>query len=290
MNRVSLTAQLCIFGAVFLLGFITVAACNSVFAGLISDQRTVFLLISVLQGLFAFCLPSIVAGYFDGRNCLKTLSLDKNPGWKAIIGIFLSFALGFIFLNQIIYWNDTISLPVSMKDIEFSLRKMEDTARDTASIILGDTSVIGLLTSILVVGIITGFSEELFFRAGLQRLLYGAMSKHAAIWLTAIIFSLMHFQFFGFIPRVLLGAFFGYLYFWTGSVWTSIIGHSLNNSIVVISEWLISRNVVSYNFDSLGITEHRFPWPALISCILFSLFLTTRRFWFSSKQTHSNKK
>lgn len=289
MYKVSLTAQLCIFGAVFLLGFIAVAACNTLLIGIISDERTRMLIISTLQGLIVFCLPSFVATAFSGKNCFKILSLDINPGFKAIVGVIIAYALGFILLNQIVYWNDSITLPSSMKDLELLFRKMEDAARDTAGSILSDTSIGGLITSLLVVGVITGFSEELFFRGALQKLLYGAINKHVAIWLTAFIFSFMHFQFFGFIPRVLVGAFFGYLFLWTGSIWTSIFAHTLNNSVVVISEWLIARHIVNSDIDSIGITKYGFPLPALISFILFTIFLLSRRYWFNSAYKKINK-
>ncbi|MDE6177435.1 MAG: CPBP family intramembrane metalloprotease, partial [Paramuribaculum sp.] len=95
-----------------------------------------------------------------------------------------------------------------------------------------------LIISVIIIGVLAGVSEELFFRGTLQRLLITRpMPPHIAIWLTAVIFSLVHFQFFGFVPRVLLGAFFGYLAWWSGSVWLPAIIHAVNNSVVVITEF-----------------------------------------------------
>ena len=81
------------------------------------------------------------------------------------------------------------------------------------------------------------------------------MKAHIAIWTTAIIFSAMHFQFYGFIPRVLLGAFFGYLAFWSGSLWLPIFAHALNNSLVVLSTWLVKRNAINIDINKIG-TEY----------------------------------
>lgn len=281
MNKISLGAQLCIFGAVFIIGLIIVGAANGIAANIIPDDRTRFLTISVLQALLAFCIPSIIVAYFNGRNVAKTLSLNVIPNWKSILGVVTSFAIGFIFFNQIIYWNDSMSLPASWSDLEKSLRTMENSARDTSNIIMADSSVVGLLTNILVVGIITGFAEELFFRAGLQRVLGEAMPKQTAIWVAALIFSTLHFQFFGFVPRLLLGAFFGYLYVWSGSIWVAIFAHALNNSIVVVFEWFIAKGVLSSDFDSIGVTEHGFPVLPLISFCLFIIFMFTRKMWFN---------
>ena len=81
------------------------------------------------------------------------------------------------------------------------------------------------------------------------------MKAHIAIWITAIIFSAVHFQFYGFIPRVLLGAFFGYLALWSGSLWLPIFAHALNNSLVVISTWLTKRNTIDIDINKIG-TEY----------------------------------
>lgn len=289
MNKVSLTAQLCIFGAVFIIGLIIVGAANGIAANIITDERTRFLIIASLQNLLAFCVPSIIVAYFNGKNAAKVLSLNVIPNWKALLGVIISFAIGFIFFNQIIYWNDNISLPASMAELEKSLRAMENAARDTSNIIMADSSVVGLITNILVVGIITGFAEELFFRAGLQRMLSEAMPKLIAIWVSAFIFSTLHFQFFGFVPRLLIGAFFGYLYVWTGSIWVSIFAHALNNSIVVLFEWLILRGVLSSDFDSIGVAEHGFPILPVISLCLFIIFMFTRKMWFNKSRLRKIK-
>lgn len=281
MIKISLTAQLCIFGAVFILGFIIVGIANGIVTNVIPDLRTRYLIVSVLQNILVFCIPSILVAYFNGNRIAKTLSLSACPNWKAFAGVILCFLIGFIFLNQIIYWNDTVSLPASLSDLETSLRKMEDAARDTAQVLLKDNSVGALIVNILVIGVITGFSEELFFRAGLQRMLGETMPKAVAIWVAAFIFSTLHFQFFGFIPRLLIGAFFGYLYFWTGSIWVAIFAHTLNNSVVVVFEWLISRGIISADFDSLGVVKHGFPVLPFVSLCLFILFMFTRKVWFN---------
>jgi hypothetical protein len=78
------------------------------------------------------------------------------------------------------------------------------------------------------------------------------MKYHSAIWITAFIFSTMHFQFYGFIPRLLLGAFFGYLAFWSRSLWLPIFAHTLNNSMVVISTWLIKQNTNAIDVNKIG--------------------------------------
>ena len=152
------------------------------------------------------------------------------------------------------------------------MKAMEEASRQQINILLGEPSIGSLIISILIVGVLTGIGEELFFRGGLQNILRTCpMSPHLAIWITAVIFSAMHFQFYGFIPRVLLGAFFGYLAFWSKSIWLPIFAHTLNNSLVVISSWLISRNTSNIDFNKIG-TDFS---PEAYTLIVISIIATT---------------
>jgi membrane protease YdiL (CAAX protease family) len=90
----------------------------------------------------------------------------------------------------------------------------------------------------------------LFFRGVLLSWLKDSFrNKHLAVWLSAIVFSAIHIQFFGFFPRMLLGAYLGYLFLWTGSLWTSVLAHFLNNAIVVITAFLFNIGYIATNYD-----------------------------------------
>ncbi len=106
-------------------------------------------------------------------------------------------------LNQLIFWNDSIVFPESLRELEEKLRGWENSSRHFTDAILSTTTIPGLVSGIAIVGCLTGFAEELFFRAGIQRQLCKAIPGHAAVWISAFIFSAMHFQFFGFFPRLL---------------------------------------------------------------------------------------
>ena len=134
-------------------------------------------------------------------------------------------------------------MPDALSGLEKSLKALEDSNKEQINILLGEPTIGSLIMSVLIIGLLTGLGEELFFRGTLQNIFRTRpMNPHSAIWITAIIFSALHFQFYGFIPRVLLGAFFGYLILWSGSIWLPIFAHALNNSLVVITSWISSRN------------------------------------------------
>ena len=97
---------------------------------------------------------------------------------------------------------------------------------------------IELIFNILVIALVPALGEEMIFRGWIQRQLMRIINRpHVAIWASAAIFSAIHFQFLGFLPRLLLGVLLGYLYFWTGSLWVSIFAHFLNNGLQVIAQY-----------------------------------------------------
>ncbi len=271
--RLPLISRLAIFFAVFLITFIAVGALNGVLHNVDMNPRTRILVISALQSILVFVVPSIVAACLEFSKPLTILTLDKTPQIKNIIAVVICFIIGVGFLNQIIYWNETIDFSSSMSELEITLRKWENDSRELSDTILSDTTIGGLASGILIVGCLTGFAEELFFRAGLQRMLSQGMSGHAAIWIAAFIFSFMHFQFYGFIPRLLLGAFFGYLFVWSGSIWTSVFAHALNNCIVVFFTWLSAKGIIYENVEMLGVTKSGIPWLAILSGVFLFCFI-----------------
>ena len=176
-------------------------------------------------------------------------------------------------MNFIVAWNENLSLPASMSALEQSMRSMEDAAAAMTDILLGDTTVWGLISGVLIVGILTGIAEEAFFRGGLQKALSSAgINHHAAIWTAAFIFSTIHFQFFGFVPRLLLGAAFGYIYHTSQSLWVAASAHALNNSLVVVSAWLVNRGLMNADIEQVGIEGSGatiWMWASLAATLIF---------------------
>lgn len=272
--------RISIFIGVFFVALIFVSILSGILNTLNIDPRTRILLMSSIQCIIVFMLAPVVEARLESRNILSRLSLDKSPRWINLGAIIICYVVGIVFLNQLIYWNDTITFPENLKGLEATMREWENNSREFADTILSTTSVEGLISGILIVGCLTGLAEELFFRAGVQRILNEVMPTHASVWIAALIFSAMHFQFFGFFPRLLLGAFFGYLYIWSGSIWTSAFAHALNNSMVVITAWLTANGKITTDFEQFGVTETGIPWGAIISGILLFCFLSTCHKWF----------
>ena len=232
---------------------ITVVTMSSIIRG--GHTTALVRIATVVQDVALFILPAIITAVIVSPLPARLLCIDRKPSASITILAFVALMCSIPAMNMIVEWNENITLPQSLGALEGWMRKSEETARAQVEILLGGASVADLIINILVVGVLAGFSEEIFFRGALQRLLSsGSINYHAAIWLTAFLFSAFHIQVFGFFPRLLLGAFFGYLLYWSGSILLPALMHAINNSIVVYSMWQsnISPEVNDTDINSWG--------------------------------------
>lgn len=241
------------------------------------DGRTAALSASALQCILAFCLPAWCAGRFATDNGLMFLGLKTAAEPRAYAGVAIVWVLAMPAMNQIIDWNSSMHLPQWASGLEHTLREWEESNGAMAGRLLNMNGFWQMAVTVAVVGVLTGLGEEMFFRGGLQGILTrSGISAVTGVWIAAIVFSAMHFQFFGFVPRLLMGAFFGFVYLWTGSLWPAVFAHALNNSAVVVAAWLKPEGSVSA-IETLGVAETGFPWAAAASAAMTAWFLIAYR-------------
>ncbi len=188
-----------------------------------------------INHFFMFLLPGLaVAWVFYKINALEHLQLAKFPKWP-MVGLGILFLLISMPAVQYSYLlNQKIPLP------EWA-RMMEDSTAETVKSLLAMNTPWEFLANIVVIALLPAIGEELVFRGVLQgQLMRLNKNPHAAIWLTGILFSAVHFQFEGFLPRMLLGVALGYLYFWTKNLWVPIIAHFFNNGAQVAAMYFFA--------------------------------------------------
>lgn len=251
------------------------------------SSREGLLIIAVYQAVFAFIVPSVISARIITRKAGRFLHLDVKPAGIALLGVIFMYLIALPALNQIIYWNANIYFPDSIETWGATLREMEERAQEVTGVMLDTSSWTGLIVNLLVVAILTAFGEELFFRGTLQSAAASDGANHTAIWVVALIFSAFHFQIFGFIPRLLLGAWFGYLLYWTRSIYVPILAHALNNGIVVFCTWL-NANGSEINFEMIGVSENGFPLAAFVSSLAIVVFLVYFRGYFFYRKKKKN--
>jgi membrane protease YdiL (CAAX protease family) len=166
-----------------------------------------------------------------------------------------------------------MQLPNFLNGIETWMKQSEDKATVLTEALTKGTTVDVLILNLIVIALMAAFSEELFFRGILQKVLNECVSnKHIGVWIGAALFSAFHMQFYGFLPRMLMGAYLGYLFLWSGSLWPGILAHFINNGMAVLLMWMSNRGDIKVDADKVGIQENEWVF-VLISFVMVSLSL-----------------
>ena len=230
----------------------------------------------VAQNVLVFIAPAILFAYLAYQAPWRFLRLDKAPALKEILLVIAVMVASLPAMNYLVEMNKLMHLPQWMSGMEEWMRESEDAALEVTNSLLSTTSFVEMLWIVLIVGVLTGIAEEMFFRgAMLGTFLQKTVNKHVSIIFVAFIFSAFHLQFFGFFPRLLLGIWFGYLVVWTRSLWVPIIAHALNNSLVVVATYLANTQAIETNgIDSLGLPQKgQFPIMATASVIATAVII-----------------
>lgn len=203
--------------------------------------------LQLLQSVATFLLPALAGAYLWSSTPMQWLHLDSKPSWQEALAAVVIMLLAIPGINLLSAWNQQMVLPEWMSGIEQWMRMQEDAAAQLTEQFLRVDTVGGLLVNIGLMALLPAVGEELTFRGVVQGMF--TRNKHVAIWATAAIFSFVHLQFYGFLPRMLLGAMFGYMLWWTGSLWVPMLMHFVNNcAAVVVAFW-------AYNYLEEGSAE-----------------------------------
>jgi len=237
----------------------------------ISEENISFLkFMQVIQSIGLFIIPSILLALLFGDSISGYLKLDKKPYQTSIILAILIVFISSPFINFVGEINSKMTFPPAFSSIEHWMRESEDTAENLTKLFLKTDTIWGLLFNILMIGIIPAIGEELLFRGVIQRIFSEwTKSAHWGIWISAILFSALHFQFYGFVPRVILGAIFGYLLIWSGNLWLPVLAHFINNTVAVIAYYLYGEGVLSVDPDKIG-TNSDYHIVTIVSALLMA--------------------
>ncbi len=242
-----------------------------------SHSTTSLKWLQFMQTIATFLLPSIIGAWIwsEDHKPFTWLRLTQTTHWShylLAVGIMLCAVPGINFLADL---NSRIVLPESLGFIEQILKQQEEAAAALTERFLQADSIGGLLINIGLIAFLPALVEEVSFRGTLQQILAQGKLKgqiHIAIWATAFIFSAIHMQFYGFVPRMLMGAMFGYIFVWTGTLWVPILMHFTNNGLAVMAYYLIGENEESKNIaDTFGAGDTW--WVGVISLLITSLGL-----------------
>ncbi len=221
-----------------------------------------------LQTVCVFFIPALFMSGLFSENFRTYLSTEIPVSGLVIILTIFSVFLSIPCINYIAYWNEQLRLPESMKAFEESIRAMENQAQAIFNTMLVVDNFWEFLMNILIVGVLAAVGEEFLFRGVLQNIFSKVIkNQHVVIWIVAIIFSLIHFQFYGFFARVLLGAYLGYLLYYSKSIWVPVLAHFTNNAFGVIYYYVVGDAEKLKQVDEIGTGST--SWITFVSLILF---------------------
>lgn len=226
--------------------------------------------LQTIQGIGLFIIPAFIIGYLFSTSSMGYLKFNAIKPRNLASLTFFIFVVSIPIITYLGYLNSTMKLPESLSGIELWMKEKEESAKLITEQFLVMNSFGALLFNLFMIAIIPAVGEELIFRGIFQKIIaQWTKNIHVGILVSAFIFSAMHFQFYGFLPRFILGALLGYLFYWSGTIWIPILGHFINNSAAIIG----------YYFYGNKITEptDTFGWSALpfltINIILFGILM-----------------
>jgi len=228
-----------------------------------------------------FLIPPFLFAFLVSTDIREYLGLQKKPNLLPVLSAIILIYLLLPVINELVRINQNMSLPSCLSAVEEWMRVSEMRAEKMTKAFMRTTSIKGLLINLLIIGVLAAVGEELLFRAVLIRVFRSWFkSSNWAVIISAFIFSAFHLQFYGFLPRFLLGLVFGYLFVWSGSLFLPIIAHFINNASAVIISFLMNRGIVEVSVDEFGKVDN--PILLIISIIL-SIALMYFIYWYEKK-------
>ncbi|MPR32538.1 CPBP family intramembrane glutamic endopeptidase [Salmonirosea aquatica] len=228
------------------------------------------LLLQAMAHVSTYLIPPLLYWFYIERR--KLHDFRTRPFTPPVLwGLTLVVVLAFMPLNSlIIEWNAEMKLPDALGGVEQWMRSQEDQLARLTDFMTAFETPKQFVVAMLVIGVLPAIGEEVLFRGVLQRKLTEQwVNPHLAIWVAAALFSAIHVQFYGFLPRMLLGALFGYLYYWSGSLLIAIFAHFVNNGIMVLMLYLYHLGLVDYNIED----NESVPWPAALASLVVTVAL-----------------
>lgn len=233
----------------------------------------------LLLSVGVIVIPPFVLAYFISARPLNFLHLDvKKIHWVDIVLVILFMIIIIPFINLLGDLNHQLVLPKVFSGLETWMKASEEQAAQITEKFLSVHNVQGLLFNVFLIAIIPAIGEELYFRGALQGAVQSWKGVKVSIWIAAIVFSTIHMQFYGFVPRMLMGAFFGYLLFWSENMWLPIAAHFTNNVVAVVFYYLKFNGFKMPDIDSVGIGNTLWIGIASGAIGIFGIFRLKRRF------------
>ena len=230
-----------------------------------------------------FTIQPMVFALLSGHGILGYLNGKKIPDVQHFL-----MALGLIIIilpiiGKLAEWNLAMRLPHWLSGIELWMKESEEAAKIATEAIVKTSTISGLSANLLIMAILPAIGEEFLFRGFLMRYFSSFVKNiHLNIIIVSIIFSALHLQFYGFLPRMALGILLGYLFYWSGSIWLPIVVHFANNAMTVIVYYLAEVGKINIDAEDFGNINNNYL--LIINIIILGLGF----YWFEKHKDNAN--
>ena len=230
--------------------------------------------LQICQAIGLFIVPALIYSKMAERSWFSYTLLDKKiPPYALLLVVLLIFASQPL-INVLADWNSHMVFPPALQAMETWMKNAEAQAGKLTEAFLNIQSGGDFILIFFMVAVLPAIGEELLFRGILQRLFKEmTRNKHLAIIIAAFLFSAVHMQFYGFVPRFLLGMVLGYLFEWSGSIWLPVAAHFVNNGSAVVLSYLEKKGLIASGVDKLGTGSDLSTVLLVCSCMLLVALL-----------------
>lgn len=254
---------------------------------LVDDPRLggYYRIIQSFGSVGTFLFPALMFAFCSDRKLFNYNKLNQTPNYLQVdIVLILSLTILPVVMG-LAEWNAGLHLPDSLAKLDQWMQQLDEQNAQLVTLMCRDPRISVLLVNLFVMGLLPALGEELLFRGTIQPFLHKWIKNpHWAIWITAFIFSAIHFQITGFIPRMLLGAYLGYLVYWSGSLWLPIVAHFMHNSLSVTAEYIFMRR--GFDVDAMQLSDiHNYKYILGFALVLTAVGLYF--LWKNRKKTEN---
>ncbi|MFC4211789.1 CPBP family intramembrane glutamic endopeptidase [Pedobacter lithocola] len=267
---ISLVVILSIYGFAIVKDYNLIAAGDPKFTGALK-------ILQIGTSIGMFIAPPLALAYTNRIKPTRFYGFG-NPKALLLFLVLVIMIVAMPFMEWTAIWNQKMSLPSGLKWLETWMKESEAAAMKMTIQLLTVRNNWDFVVNLIMIAVLPAIGEELMFRGGVQRSLNKAFNNpHAAIWISAIIFSAIHMQFYGFLPRLLLGAGFGYLYYFSGSIWYAMLAHFINNAYAVCMTLYMQKHNMPLDKteDPIGFPWYGYLISAILTIALFNFFKNT---------------
>lgn len=260
-----------ILAALLILGLI-IGSVIGVIYPLVSGQDVMSLnslrVMQISSQIFTFVLPPILYTMLINENPKESLGIKNVSYHWFIIGFIMMYAI--LPLNNVFAeWNAGLKLPESMSRIEELIKEMYESSAVVLEKLVNVNTFGGFVINLIMIAGLAALGEELLFRSIIQTsLIKICKNAHVGIIIASAIFSFIHFDFYAFIPRLVLGMLLGYMFYYSRSIWVSMFMHFVNNATAVVIYYLNNIGVTNVDVETFGQTQ---LLPLLISIALMAV-------------------